>query len=159
MHLPPQERLGDVQKLDDPRLLALVVLAEGDPHKGSAVGIGSVSLVGDRRPVQDVAADPGNRVLGHRPIRKPGPAAAFPFADEEREDVELTRGARAPLAMDGLRRIGHGRHLLRAHSAGEERSHDEPRQHRAIAETKHTFSLASASRRVNVEDGAVIITR
>ena len=82
------------------------VLAEGDPQKGSAVGIGSVPLVGDRRPVQDVAADPGNRVLGHLPIRKPGPAPAVPFADEEREDVELARGARAPLAIDGLRRIG-----------------------------------------------------
>src|SRR6185369_997508 len=141
MHLPPEERLRDVQKLDDPRLPALVVLAKSDPQTGPAVGIRCVSLVGDRRPVQDVAADPGHRVLGHLPIRKPGLASALPFADEEREDVELARGARAPLAVDGLRRIGHGRHLLRSRVAGDnERSHDEPRHDPAIVRTKHALT-------------------
>ena len=100
---------------------ALVVLAEGDPQRGSPVGIGSVHLVGDRRPVQDVAADPGHRILGHLAIREPGPAPTVPFADEEGEDVELARGARALLAIDGLRRVGHRCHLLRVRAAG----HDE----------------------------------
>ena len=138
----------------------LVVLAEADPQTRRAVGIGSVHFVGDRRPGQDVAADPGYGVLGHLPIRKPGPARALPFADEEREDVELARSARAPLAIDGLRRIGHGWHLLSARVAGdEERSHDESRPDRAITESKHAFSLRRAPRDVNVEAVPVIITR
>jgi len=63
--------------LDDPCLPAPVVLADTDPEKGPAVGIGSVYLVSDRRAIQDVAADLRNRVLGRPPS---GPTAwSFPL--------------------------------------------------------------------------------
>ena len=47
--------------LDDPGLPALVVLADMISRKG-VPSIGSVNLVSDRRAIQDVAADPRNRV-------------------------------------------------------------------------------------------------
>src|SRR5262245_32135540 len=99
IHLPADERVRDVEILDDPRACLGVEVAKADAEIRFAVRRRRVELVRDRHAVQDVAAEPGELELRERAVRHARLAEPFPLADEKGESLQWLGRLRIDLAI------------------------------------------------------------